>query len=434
MRPKNLDVIVTGMGALSSHGVGVPALAKALREGNNPFKRSARFSVLSFDVIAAELDQFNFENSINQFKHLPKSLTEHALKLGRRAPLTIQTSIVSALEAWEQAELFSREIDPSRIGLIIAGENTTQAYQYHLYRQFHEEPNYLSPTYALHFMDTDQVGTLSEIFNIQGEGFTVGGASASGNVGIIQGYRLIQQKCMDICLVVGALADLSPIEIQGFRNIGALGGTHFQHQPLKACRPFDKEHEGFIWGQASGCLILESSEFAKKSAANALGKITGTAMKLDANRLANPTMTGEVKVMQQALANAKLSSRDIQYINTHGSSSPLGDKTEVAAIQEVLGDAVKKVWINSTKSIIGHCIWSAGIIEAIATLLQIQEGMVHPNLNLENPIDKNCRFVGEKSETARIEVALSNSFGFGGINTSIVLAKETEYVSRNRIN
>ncbi len=409
------------MGVLSSHGIGIPAFANTLYHGTNQFKQSMRFPQLTFPIIAAELNAFHFESAIQQFIFLPDTLKQQSYHIGRRAPLTIQTSIIAALEAWEQARLFERDIDPTRVGIIVAGENTTQAYQYNLQQQFQEEASYLSPKYALHFMDTDQVGTLSEIFGIHGEGFTVGGASASGNVGMIQATRLIQQGIIDICLVVGALADFSPVEIQGFRNIGALGGIQFADQPNKACRPFDKEHEGFIWGQASASLILETEKTAEKR--QIIGKIAGTAISLDGNRLANPTTQGEVRVMQHALADAKLLPEQIQYINTHGSSSPLGDNTEIAAIKTVLGNAISHVWINSTKSIVGHCIWSAGILEAIATFLQIQAGTVHPNLNLDNPIDHHCRFVSNKSEKVQIDAALSNSFGFGGINTSIILTR-----------
>jgi malonyl-ACP decarboxylase len=420
-----IDISVTGMGVLSTHGLGLTELEKALKEGINPFTISTRFAELSFPVIAAELPDISFEIAIRQFNQLPSALIERAFQAGRRAPLTIQASILAAMEAWEYAQLSSRDIDPERIGIIVAGQNTTQAYQYHLHRKFQDAPDYLSPTYALHFMDTDQVGTLSEVFNIQGEGFTVGGASASGNVGIIQACRLIKQNNVDICLVIGTLADLSPIEIQGFRNIGALGGINFHDQPLKAARPFDAEHEGFIWGQASGCLILESAAFTKKYNTPTIGKISGTSMSLDANRFANPTIAGEVKVMRQALTQAYLLPADIQYINTHGSSSPLGDKTEISAIKEVLGDATNQVWLNSTKSITGHCLWSAGIIETIATLLQMQKKFIHPNLNLQNPIDQQCRFAGDHLENVAITAALSNSFGFGGINTSIVITKES---------
>ncbi|MEO8963659.1 MAG: beta-ketoacyl synthase N-terminal-like domain-containing protein [Gammaproteobacteria bacterium] len=424
MRHENqkTNIVISGAGILTTHGQGLPAFTRALRAGSQLFKAVHDFPMLDFPVIAARLNQFDFEKGLAYFSHLPAELIQKFRAIGRRSPLTIQTSLLTALEAWDQAQLFHRELNPEKIGLIVAGQNTTQGYQYQLQNAFKSEPAYLPPTYALHFMDTDQVGTLSEAFNIQGEGFTVGGASASGNVGIIQACRLIEQQLVDVCMVVGTLADLSPMELQGFHNMGALGGKYLQ--PEQACRPFDSEHEGFIWGQASGCLILESTSHAKKSHINSLSHISGTAMNLDANRLAMPNALGEIKAMQQALYKANLAISDLHYINTHGSSSPLGDQTEVSALKEVLKDQISTVWLNSTKSITGHCLWSAGIVEAIATVVQLQEQMVHPNLNLDNPIDKDCRFAGGQSVNATINTALNNSFGFGGINTSIVLTRK----------
>lgn len=416
-------IAVTGMGVLSAHGLGVTALANALQTGANPFKQCADFPMLSFPLIRAGLDDFHFSTALNYFSRLPAPLIQEARAIARRTPLTIQTSIFAALEAWEQAELAHRPIDHQRIGIVVAGQNTTQAYHYQLQKQYSTELSYLSPAYALHFMDTDQVGTLSELLDIHGEGFTIGGASASGNMGIIQACRLIQLGVLDVCLVVGVLADLSPLEIQAFHNMGALGGKYFQEQPTRACRPFDQAHEGFIWGQASACLVLESMTSAHKASVPIQGIIAGMATHLDGHRHPQPNSVGEATVMQQALAKATLSVHDIQYINTHGSSSPLGDETEIIAIKEMLGSAVHDVWLNSTKSITGHCLWSAGVVEVIATLLQMQKGFLHPNLNLDHPIDQDCRFVSTSSIPYSVHAALSNSFGFGGINTSIAFVK-----------
>lgn len=408
------------MGIVSALGQGIPVLTQALLTGRCCFTKSTRFPDLSFPVIAAELQGFYFENALTAFTALQTNLITSAYKAGRRAPLTIQASLIAALEAWQQAELHLRMIDKTRIGLVIAGQNTTQAYQHALRASHRQDITYLSPTYALQFMDTDQVGTLSEVLGIQGEGFNVGGASASGNLGIIQGHRLIQQGLVDVCLVVGVLADLSPFEIQGFYNIGALGGRQFQDNPFEASRPFDSNHEGFILGQASGALILESAVLAKKSKIFSLGKIVGMGMALDGNRSSDPTVQGETRAMQQALMSAKMIPTDIAYLNTHGSSSIVGDEAEILAIRTVFGESTRELWLNSTKSILGHCLWSAGVVEAIATLTQLQGDFLHPNLNLANPIDTECRFVGPKAKTVSIKNAMSNSFGFGGINTSVI--------------
>lgn len=420
--PNKCCVVITGMGAITALGQGIVVLKEGLKQGKKPFSQDLQFPSVSFPVITAAIKDFNFEQALTSIA-ASDELKLKILKVGRRAPKVIQTSLIAALEAYQSAQIAERQIDPMRMGLVIAGQNITQRYCYDLQQSFQQEPDYLSPAYAIQFMDTNHVGTLSEAFGIQGEGFTVGGASASGNVAIIQACRLLRQGSMDVCLVVGAMADLSPLEIQGFHSCGALGGRHFASEPLKASRPFDQAREGFIWGQGSGCLILEASECADRDGLTPIGEIKGTAMTLDAHRHPDPSMQGESRVMRQALANAGLQPKEISYINTHGSSSVLGDATELQAIREVFANSLDRLWLNASKGLLGHCLWSAGVLEAIVTLIQMQEGFIHPNANLENPIDTTMCWAGKTMEAADISCALNNSFGFGGINTSVILAK-----------
>ena len=247
----------------------------------------------------------------------------------------------------------------------------------------------------------------------------------SFNVGIIKGYQSVKSGIADICLVSGIVADLSPMDIQGFYNMGAMGGRGFYGQPELACRPFDTQHEGFIYGQAGACIILESLQHARKREQTVLAEIKGTAINLDANSSSNPNCEGEEKAMRKAINQSGLSIFNIDYINTHGTSSPLGDRTEAEAIINFLGSNVNNVYVNATKGLTGHCLYSAGIVEMIATVLQIKEGFFHPNINLLEPIRREIKFCKDRSEDGIINAAISNSFGFGGINTSIVICKPT---------
>lgn len=402
------------MGAV---GKGISAFQKALEEGQNHFKLSKKYNELSFPVICAEWEK---ERS-SLFAEFSVTQQSFLKKLSHSMPNTLLASITVTQEAWKQAKLAEFPVDPQRIGIIVTGQNNARHYQYLSQLSFEKIPEHLSPSYALHFMDTDQVGTLSHLYGILGEGFSVGGASASGNVALIRAFHQINQGLLDACIVVGALAELSPIELQAFHHVGALGGRNFSSQPHKACRPFDRAHEGFIYGQAAGCMILESISSAKKRNVDVQGYMLGGVSILDANRMANPSTQGELRAMQQALFSAGITVDEVDYINAHGTSTPAGDCTEIEAIEALLTSHAARVFINSTKSITGHCLWSAGVIEAIATLLQMKTGFIHPTLNLEQPINENCRLVGPQKESANIHMALSNSFGFGGINTSIVL-------------
>lgn len=415
---------ITGMGIVSSIGDDVSSFCNSLRLGQSGIKQMASIKEPKLSVdIAAEIQNFSFLEFLNRFQNIPVEKFNNARRLGQRAPFAIQTSIISAIEAWHNAQLFDSKPPAERMGLIVAGQNGTQNYQYDLIPKFRENPEYLSPRYALEFLETNQVGILSELFDIEGEGFVVGGASATGNVGIVKGYQSVLSGLVDVCLVVGIVADLSPMDIQGFINIGAMGGKKYASQPDKACRPFDTQHEGFIYGQACACVILESELSASKRGVSFQAEIKGGSLNLDANSSANPNVNGEKKAMISALKQSGLSASDVGYINTHGSSSPLGDKTEAEAIYNVFGNHTSGVWLNATKGIAGHCLYSAGVVEIIATVMQMREGFIHPNKNLEEPIHKDLKFCGAEAISYRIDVAMSNSFGFGGINTSIVLKR-----------
>ena len=414
---------ITGMGIVSSIGDDVSAFCNSLKGGKSGIKQVARTKESKVSVdIAAEIQDFSFLELLNRFQDLSDEKLNHARRLGQRAPFAIQLSIIAALEAWHHAQLFSHQPLSERMGLMVAGQNSTQHYQYDLISKFKKNPEYLSPRYALEFLETNQVGVLSELLGIQGEGLVVGGASATGNVGIIKGTQLVLSGLVDICLVVGVVADLSPMDIQGFINVGAMGGKKYINQPEKACRPFDTRHEGFIYGQASACIILESESSARERGVPVVAEIKGGALNLDGNSSSNPNVHGESRAMLSALRQAGLLASDVDYINTHGSSAPLGDKIEAEAISQVFEHA-SGWWLNSTKSLTGHCLYSAGVVEAIATVEQMREGFIHPNKNLDDPIRDDLPFCGAEAIDHRIDVAVSNSFGFGGINTSIVLQR-----------
>lgn len=418
------NVGITGIGIISSIGNDIPSFCNSLKDGKSGIKRISHPKEPKISVdIAAEIENFSFLESLNHLQSIMPDKLLHAKYLGRRAPFAIQTSIISAIEAWEHARLFEKKSLDIRTGLIVAGQNTTQNYQYGLITKFKENPEYLSPRYALEFLETNQVGVLSELFDIKGEGFVIGGASATGNVGLIKAYQSVRSGLVDVCMVIGVVADLSPMDIQGFINIGAMGGKKFINQPEEACRPFDCRHEGFIYGQAAACVILESESSARSRGVPILAEIKGCSCQLDANSSADPNVAGETNVMISAIGQSGLSTSEIDYINTHGSSSPLGDKTEAEAIYRVFGDHASNMWINATKSLTGHCLYSAGIVETIATVLQLQKNFLHPNLNLEKAIRDDLQFCGNKAINHTIDVAVNNSFGFGGINTSIVLKR-----------
>ena len=309
------------------------------------------------------------------------------------------------------------------ISIILAGHNISPIDQFNAFQKYQEQPEYISARYALQFLDTNHLGVISEVLELHGEGFSLGAASASGNMGILQAHRQISLGLSKVCVVVAAMADLSPVELQAFRQTGAMGGKRFCDAPELACRPFDEDREGFIYGQGAACLIFESAATASARSAPRWGEIAAAATCLDGNRLSDPSVAGESRAMRKALAQAGLDVDEVDYINAHATSSVLGDQVEVSALEETFGAELSKIWVNASKGLFGHCLYASGLVEAVACLIQIKEGFLHPNRNLNRPISSSCRFVGPEPQTTSCKVALSNAFGFGGINTSVVLRR-----------
>lgn len=414
-------VAVTGMGIYSSIGCGIKAFSKSLFSGNSNFTYVSPGEDLPSHIGIRSVCNFNFLNECKMLSSIDSERTEHAFKMLRHRGKAIQSVSLAAIEAWKNAWLDDSRPEGIRTGLVVAGSNLTMEGAYAAHTKYNEMPMYMSPRYALQFMDTDYAGVLSELFEITGEILTVGGASASGNSAVIKALQMLELGVADICMVVAPMTVLSNPEWVSFANLGALGGTHYVDHPEAACRPFDHAHEGFISGETSVCVILETMESLKKRCGKAQAMLVGGAITADGNHLSNPSKDGELRAMRMALESAGMTINDIDYINAHCTSTPIGDEIETAAIIELLEEHAERVWVNSTKSITGHGLFSAGLIEMVAAIIELDAGKLHPNLNLETPITNQLRFCPSHTIDADFCTVMSNSFGFGGINTSIIL-------------
>lgn len=417
----NRKVYITGLGIVSSNGHTYEAFQDALKAGVSGIDKLSEINgIKMMTKVGAPISSFSLKERIAQNSY-PEDVSQQVKRIVRKSSLMLETVISSALEAYDNAKLWNKRLPSERIGVIVAGSNLIQKANYEMAIKYQDSCEYISPNYALQFFDTNLVGILSEIFEMHGEGQTIGGASASGNVALVQAYRLIKLNVLDACLVVGPMADFSPLELQAFCNLGAMGGTNSNLNAKEVCRPFDKLHEGFILGQGSGCVILEAAESAEERKVNIFGEMLGGSIALDGNRFSDARQEGEVRAMKNAINESNIKIEDIDYINAHGTSTPLGDEVELKSIKQVFKKETERIWVNSTKGMTGHCLFSAGIIEAIASIIQLRSGFIHPNLNLIDPINTDCRLVGTKAVSENIKTAMSNSFGFGGINTSIIL-------------
>lgn len=398
-------ILVTGIGITSSIGQGKTNYINGLYEGNTQFnimKRVGRQKDTEF--LGAELQDL----------YIPEQIPKRVL---RTASLSGQVALATLHEAWEDAGL--EAVDKQRIGLIIGGSNFQQRELIQLYEKYSNNIAFLRPTYAMSFLDSDICGLCTEQFGIRGFAYTMGGASASGQACIIQAINAVNSGQVDVCIAIGALMDVSYLECQGFRAIGAMGSDKYSTEPQSACRPFDKNRDGFVFGESCGIVVIEKADHAEKRSAKSYGSLLGWSMYMDANRNPNPSFDGEVKVIKEALKLADKKAEEIDYVNPHGTGSPLGDETELKALKEC---KLNHVHINATKSIIGHGLSSAGAVELITVLLQMQEQKLHISKNLDNPMDTSFNWVRNKPVKHKIENAINLSMGFGGINTAICLS------------
>lgn len=410
---KNRDatsaLVVGGIGIISSLGQGKNAFLSGLLEGRQSFgflRRPGR----QRPGDAEENQQSPFLGAEIPTLSLPSTINSSLL---RNISFSSQAALIAVDEAWQEAGL--DEIAPERIGLVVGGSNIQQREWVQLQNNYRGRECYLRPAYGLSFMDSDICGLCSQAFGIRGMAYTVGGASASGQLAIIEAAYAVISGRVDICIAVGALMDLSYWECQGLRSLGAMGSSLYARHPELACRPFDQNSDGFIFGEMCGAVVIERASSLDVRGRRPYARLAGWGMCMDANRNPNPSMEGEVTAMHTALQHAALSPAEIDYVNPHGTGSALGDKTELESLRRV---GLDHAWINTTKSLIGHGLSAAGSAEVVAVLLQLQAGQLHPSRNLENPIASDINWVGRERINHRMNNALSLSMGFGGINTA----------------
>lgn len=396
------SAVVTGMGVISAIGQGKAAFAKALLDGESAFgvmQRPGRRGESAY--LGAEIGEIVFSTDI-------------ARQTLRAASLSARAALVVLQEAWIEARLW--DVHPRRIGLIVGGSNVQQRELTQIHETYRDSSAFLRPTYALSFMDSDLCGFCTAHFGIRGLAYTVGGASASGQLAIIQAAQAVLTNQVDVCIALGALMDLSHWECRGLRALGAMGSDRYADEPALACRPFDRDHDGFIFGESCGAVVVESLESSHRRRLQPYAALRGWGITMDGNRNPDPSLDGEMQAIQSALDASGWLPGQIDYVNPHGTGSIVGDATELEALHacRLMGARV-----NATKSLIGHGLSAAGAVEVIATLVQMQAGRLHPTRNLENPIDANVNWVKDKSIAHVISNALTLSMGFGGINTAL---------------
>lgn len=405
-------VVITGLGALAPNGNSVPQYWDSLVSGKSGIGYITAFDTENLSVkIAGELSNFDAQDHFDR------------KELRKLDPFTVY-HMVSSSEAITQAGL-TQNIDMDRVGVIIgSGVGGIQTLEDQCNTYSSRGQRRVSPFFVPRMIANIAAGNLAIKYGFKGPNQTIISACASGTDAIGLAARTIQYGDADVMITGGTEASITGLTISGFANIKALSTRN--EDPESASRPFDAERDGFVLGEGSASIVLEELSHAEKRGASILAEFVGYGSTDDAFHITQPSEGGKgaIKAMQNALDDANLSVNDIDYINAHGTSTPFNDKTESAAITSLFGDHTKKLKVSSTKSMVGHALGASGALEAIACIQAIQNDILPPTINYNNP-DPECTldYVPNNSQESNINAAMSNSFGFGGHNGVIVIKK-----------
>ncbi len=416
-------VVVTGMGIVTTIGQNLCEFKDSLMAGRSGITRWKKMDERILSKVGGDMNDFDFETHLARTDaHYPPEIIRQAKKLLRVTPLSGQLAIAAGLQAYFQSGLADSKLDPERFAHVLGGSNLNLRYAHENHNTLLEEPEYIDPLFGLIFLDTDVLAVTSELLGAKGPSFSIGGACASGSFGLIAGLDLLRSGRADAVLVTGAAQAMSPLALQGWGIMDAISYHSFNDAPTLASRPFDARREGFVPSEGSGAVILEPLSRARERGAPIYAELLGGAAVSDASRNAKAHVDGEARAMRVALHDAQINPEAIDYINAHAASTPLGDATEVAAIKTVFGDHAYRIPINSTKSMVGHCTTAAGVVEFVATVLEMNHDFLHPTINQEEKDPElDLDFVPNTAREYKIQTAISNSFGLGGLNASVVV-------------
>lgn len=405
-------VVVTGIGIVSPVGNDLKTSWENIKNGISGIDKITYFDTSSYTTtFAGELKGFSTEGYIDD-------------KDARRMDLFIRYGMVAGIQAIKDSGLEDSNIDKTRVGLIIGsgigGLPSIEATSIDLAAR---GPRRISPFFITGAISNMIAGNLSIKYGYQGVNYGIVSACASSNHCIGDAMRYIQHGDCDIVLAGGAEGSICGTGIGGFNACRALSTRN--DDPKTASRPWDIDRDGFVMGEGSAILILEEYEHAKKRGAKIYAELIGYAATSDAHHITAPTVDGPLRSMQNALKNAEISTTDVGYINAHGTSTQIGDINETNAMKECFGDHAYKLLISSTKSMTGHLLGAASAIEAVFSIMAIHDGIIPPTINIFNQ-DPECDLdytANVARENKHLNVAMSNSFGFGGTNSTVIFKK-----------
>jgi len=403
-------VVVTGLGVVAPNGIGTEIFWENLVAGVTGIDRITRFDASHHDSkIAGEIKGFD-------------PLLYMEKKEVKKMDLFIHYALASAIMAVDDARLKSEESERGRIGVMIGtGMGGIPALEESHNVLLEKGPGRISPFFIPSIITNLASGQIAMRFGFRGPNSCVSTACATGNHAIGDSLELIKRGAADVMIAGGSEAVITPLTIGGFSAMKALSTRN--DEPHRASRPFDKGRDGFVMGEGAGVLVLEELQRALRRGAKIYAELVGYGMSADAYHMTapEPEGVGAITSMRLALEAARLKPEDVDYINAHGTSTPMGDAAETRAIKQVFGGHAYRLAVSSVKSMTGHLLGAAGGVESLATVLTIYHGLIPPTVNYDEP-DPDCDldYVPNKPRQAEVSVALTNSFGFGGTNATLV--------------
>ncbi len=406
-------VVVTGMGAVTPFGVSVDRLWDGLVEGRSGLSAISLFDAAAFDVrIGGEIPSFDPAQYLDR-------------RVIKRLDRYTQLAMVAADEAFRMSGLNREREDPRRMAVIFgSGIGGLNELEEQLGRLRDKGPGKVSAFTIPKLMVNAASGNISIAYGARGNSLAVSSACASATHAMGEALEHIRRGDADVVFTGGSEAALTPLAIAAFASMRALSVRN--DDPQRASRPFDRDRDGFVLAEGAGAFVFEELEHAKARSAPILGEVIGFGSSSDADHITQPSEDGEgaAAAMRIALDDARVNLEEVDYINAHGTSTPLGDIAETVAVKKVFGDVARKLVISSTKSAVGHSLGASGGVELAATLRALQNSVVPPTINLDNP-DPACDldYCPNFARDRRIRVAMSNSFGFGGHNACLVVRR-----------
>lgn len=405
-------VVITGLGVVSPIGNDVSTFWKNLTEGRSGISRYEAFDSAEYDCkIGGEVRDVDL---IAAFK-TPKE--------ARRADRFTQFAMMASKMAVKDSGLDPEKLDLDRVGVMIgSGIGGLQSMEMESQRIFTKGPSRVSPFTIPMMISNMASGLVSMEFGFRGPNMAIVTACATSNNSIGEAWRIIKFGDADAFIAGGTEATITHLGMAGFGSMRALSTRN--DDPEKASRPFDKERDGFVMGEGAGIVVIEELDHAKRRGAPIYCELVGYGLSADAYHMTMPLPEGASRCMQLAMKHAQVTPQDIDYINAHATSTPIGDISETKAIKQAMGDQAYKIPVSSTKSMTGHLLGAAGGIELAACALAIKNGVIPPTINLHHP-DPECDldYVPNVAREANIRIAMSNSFGFGGHNATLIVKK-----------